>query len=301
MYLPWILFGALLLTVFVLDLFVFNRKAQVIPLKKALFTVFFWIAVALAFNVYVYYARGSEAAVNFLTGYLVEKSLSIDNIFVFMLIFKYFHTPESSRYRVLFLGIIGAILMRGLFIWLGLALIEKFDWLIYLLGAFLVFTGIKFLINKEKKIAPEKNPFLKWLRRILPVTENYEKNQFFVLKKSKYFVTPLFIVLIVIESTDIIFALDSIPAIFSITTDPFIVYTSNIFALLGVKSLYFVFSRFMEMFRFLHLGLGAILIFIGCKMVSSHYFRINNLVALGVVLVILGAVAVFSFKRKTRN
>lgn len=294
--LPWVIFASILLFVIFCDLFAFRRKPKAIPLKEALFRSAVWISLALLFNVFVYYSRGGQAAIDFFTSYLVEKSLSVDNLFVFMMIFKYFETPERHMYKVLFWGILGAIVMRGLFIWLGLALIGKFHWILYILGIFLIYSGIKFWQERGKKISPEKNPVLKLFRKLFRVTETYENDQFFLVKRAKLWATPLFVVLIAIEFTDIIFAIDSIPAVFAITTDPFVVYTSNIFAILGIKSLYFVLSHFMKLFHYLHYGLAAILVFIGTKMLIADYFRINNLAALAVVLAILTVTAIASMK-----
>lgn len=286
---PWILFNAFILAMLALDLIVFNRKAHKITLREASAWSAVWISLALFFNLYIYYSRGSEDAINFLTGYLIEKSLSIDNLFVFLLIFTYFQTPHSSQHKVLFYGVLGAIVMRAIFIWLGIVLVSHFHWIIYIFGAFLMFTGIKLALEKDKKINPESNPILRIFCYFFSVTNEYHDDKFFVLKKGKYFATPLLIVLISIETTDIIFAVDSVPAVLAITFDPFIVYTSNIFAILGLRSLYFVLSHMMQLFHHLHYAISFILVFVGVKMLTSDLYKINNFYALGIIF---GALAI---------
>ncbi len=285
--LPWVLFNAFVLLMLGLDLFVFHSRARAVSLKEALYWCLFWECLALSFNGYIYYARGLEDALNFFTGYLIEKSLSMDNLFVFILIFKYFQTPKKAMHKVLFWGVLGAMLMRALFIVLGIALISRFHSLIYLLGAFLVYTGIHLWRQHDKEIHPENNPVLKLFYRFFPVTKEYVGEQFFVRKAAVTLATPLFVTLLMIETIDIIFALDSIPAILAITTDPFIVYTSNIFAVLGLRSLYFVLSHMMELFHYLHHGLALILLFIGLKMLLSDVVHLQTVVALGFVLIVL--------------
>lgn len=285
--LPWVLFNLFIIVMLALDLFVFHRKSHEVTVKEASLWSIFWISLALIFNLYIYYARGTEDALNFFTGYLIEKSLSVDNLFVFLLIFKYFKTPSSVLHKVLFWGILGAIIMRAVFIWLGIALIANFHFVLYLFGAFLVLSGIKLGLEKDKEIHPERNPILKIFRYFFPVTKDYEGDHFFIFKQAKWFATPLLIVLITIETSDVIFAIDSIPAILAITYDPYIVYTSNIFAVLGLRSLYFVLQRSMDLFHYLHYGLAFILIFIGCKMLLADVYEVSNVVALGVVFVTL--------------
>lgn len=284
---PWIAFNLFILAMLVVDLFVFHKKARKVELREAIFWSLFWISLALIFNIYIYYAKGGEQALAFLTGYLIEKSLSVDNLFVFLLIFKYFKTPQSSLHKVLFWGVLGAIFMRALFIWLGISLINQFHWIIYVFGIFLIFTGIKLGVQKDQEIHPEKNYILKLFRRFFAVTSDYVDDKFFVLKGLKYYATPLFLVLIVIETTDLIFAVDSIPAILAITRDPFIVYTSNIFAILGLRSLYFVLAGAMGLFHYLHYALAFILTFIGFKMLISEFFKIPAGLALGIVFIAL--------------
>lgn len=285
--LPWILFNFFIVAMLAVDLLIFNRKAHFISMREAINWTIVWIAVALFFNLYIYHSRGAEDALQFLTGYLIEKSLSIDNLFVFLLIFKYFHTPASSLHKVLFWGVLGAIVLRALFIWLGIALITQFHWIIYLFGVLLIVTGIKLWLEKDKEIHPEKNPVLKIFRYFFSVSDHYEQNKFFVVKNAHYIATPLFIVLLAIETTDVIFAVDSIPAILAITSDPFLVYTSNIFAILGLRSLYFVLSHIMSLFHYLHYGLSVILVFIGLKMIATDFFHIPTTVALGFVFFVL--------------
>ena len=290
----WIIFNALIVILLALDLFVFHKKAHKISMKEALLWCVFWESLAISFNIFIYYTRGFDDAIDFTTGYLIEKSLSLDNLFVFLLIFKYFHTPEKSLHKVLFWGVLGAIVMRAIFIVLGIAIISRFHWTIYLIGAFLIYIGVKLGLEKEKEIHPETNPLLILVRRFISVTNEYVDEKFFVIKDSKTYATPLFIVLIAIETTDVIFAIDSIPAILAITFDPFIVYTSNIFAILGLRSFYFVLQKMMSLFHYLHYGLAFILVFIGFKMLLAGFIKIPTLVALGVIFVVLSICVILS-------
>lgn len=269
------------------DLFVFHRNARVIKMKEAVGWSLFWITLALLFNLYIYYSRGEGAAIDFLTGYVIEKSLSVDNLFVFLLIFNYFQTPKSSLHKVLFYGVVGAIIMRGIFIALGVTLISYFHWIIYVFGAFLLFTGIRLAFEKDKKMDPGNNPLVRLFRRFFPVTEEYVDDKFFVLQGSRYVATPLLLVLIAIETSDLIFAIDSVPAVLAITYDSFIVYTSNIFAILGLRSLYFVLSHLMGLFHYLHYAISFILSFVGLKMIVSDVYPINNFLALSIIFVSL--------------
>lgn len=282
----WIFFNIGILLLIFFDLKFFHRKERKISPKEGLWITAFWIGLALAFNVGIYYFRGLEDALKFLTGYLVEYSLSIDNIFVFILLFSYFHVPEHLVHKVLFWGILGAIVMRGLFILGGVSLIQTFSWLTYVLGLFLIVTGIKFGLVKDK-IEPEKNILIRLFRKYFRISEHYEDGKFFVLKEKKLYATPLLVVLLAVETTDLIFAIDSIPAIIGITTDIFIVYTSNIFAILGLRSLYFVLSDMMKLFHYLHYGLALILIFIGLKMLLSGVFHVPIFLTLGVICAII--------------
>jgi tellurite resistance protein TerC len=283
----WVVFNIFVLGMLALDLGVFHRKAHTIKIKEALAWSGVWIFLALLFNLGIYFWRGPESALEFLTGYLIEKSLSVDNIFVFLLIFSYFHVPPLYQHKVLFWGILGALIMRAIFIAAGVTLIQKFHWIIYLFGALLIVTGIKLALEKEKEIHPERNPALRLFRRLMPVTEEYEKARFFVKRNGRYLATPLFVVLLVVETTDVIFAVDSIPAILAITLDPFIVYTSNVFAILGLRALYFALAGMMELFHYLHYGLSAILTFVGIKMLLTYIYKIPISVALGVIAGIL--------------
>jgi len=283
----WIFFNIFVLAMLALDLGVFHRKAHVIKIKEALVWSAVWVTLALLFSLGIYFWRGPETALEFLTGYLIEKSLSVDNIFVFLLIFSYFGVPSLHQHKVLFWGILGALIMRAVFIAAGVALIEKFHWIVYVFGAFLILTGIRMALQKDRKINPEKNPVLRLFRRWVPVTEDYVEDRFFAKRAKRYLATPLFIVLLVIETTDVIFAADSIPAILAITLDPFIVYTSNVFAILGLRALYFAVAGIMGHFHHLHYGLSAVLVFVGMKMLLADLYKIPVSVALSVVAGIL--------------
>lgn len=284
---PWIIFTVFVLGMLALDLGVFHRKAHVVTKKEAALWSLVWILLAMVFSAGIYYFSGPVQALEFLTGYLIEYSLSVDNIFVFIMIFSYFAVPETYRHRVLFWGILGALLMRGLFIVVGAALLQRFHWIIYLFGAFLVFTGIKMLMKEETAVHPEDNPVIKLLRRIMPITERYEGQRLFVTRQGQRFATPLLVVLMTIESTDLIFAVDSVPAIFAVTDDPFIVYTSNVFAILGLRSLYFLLQGVMSLFCYLRYGLGSVLGFVGMKMMLADVYKIPIGVSLGVIAALL--------------
>ncbi len=277
-----------------LDLKVFHRKSHAVNVKEALLWSAFWILLALFFNFGVYYFQGREAGLNFLAGYLLEKSLSVDNLFVFLLIFSYFKVDDRYQHKVLFWGILGALLMRALFIGCGVTLIHHFHPIIYVFGAFLVYTGFKLVTEKDKEVHPEKNPVLKIFKRFFPVTHHYEGDKFFVRQNGKLIATPLFVVLLIIETTDIVFAIDSIPAILSITHDPFIVFTSNVFAILGLRALYFALAGLMRLFCYLHYGLGAILAFVGVKMLIADIYKVPIGIALGVIAGILAISILFS-------
>jgi len=285
--LQWVAFNIFVLVMLALDLGVFHRKAHVIKIKEALIWSAAWITLALLFNLGVYFWRGPETALEFFTGYLIEKSLSVDNIFVFLLIFSYFGVPPLYQHKVLFWGILGALIMRAVFIAMGITLIEKFHWTIYLFGAFLILIGMKMAVQKERKIQPERNPLLRLFRRWVPVTEDYAEGRFVVKRAGSYLATPLFIVLVAVETTDIIFAVDSIPAILAITLDPFIVYTSNVFAILGLRALYFALAGVMELFHHLHYGLSVVLVFVGIKMLITDLYKIPVSIPLSVVAGIL--------------
>jgi tellurite resistance protein TerC len=283
----WVGFNIFVLAMLALDLGIFHRRAHIVGIKEALIWSAIWIILALTFNLGIYFWRGPETALEFLTGYLIEKSLSVDNLFVFLMIFSYFNVDSLYQHKVLFWGILGALITRAIFIATGITLIQNFHWVIYVFGAFLILTGIRMAIRKEKKIHPERNPLLKLFRRFMPVTEEYEGEKFFLKRGGCYFATPLFIVLLIVETTDIIFAADSIPAILAITLDPFIVYTSNVFAILGLRALYFALAGMMRLFHHLHYGLSAVLIFVGTKMILADIYKIRVSIALSLIAVIL--------------
>jgi tellurite resistance protein TerC len=283
----WIVFNIFVLGLLALDLGVFHRTDHAVGMKEASIWTVVWISLALLFNLGIYFYAGAEPALQFLTGYLIEKSLSVDNIFVFVMLFSYFNVPVIYQHRVLFWGILGALIMRGILIGVGAFLISQFHWVIYIFGAFLVFTGIRMGVQKEEHVEVESNGLVRLLRRVMPITQSYHGHDFFVRDAGRIFATPLFVVLLVVETTDLIFALDSIPAIFAVTTDPFIVYTSNVFAILGLRSLYFLLAEVVTKFRFLKLGLSAILVFVGVKMLIVDIYHIPILVSLGVIASIL--------------
>lgn len=283
----WVIFNALIVLILGLELFLLGRKGHKVTMKEALFWSGLTIFLALLFNLYIYYAMGEKAALDFLTAYVVEKTLSIDNLFVFVTIFSYFKTPEAARHKVLFLGILGAVITRAIFIFAGISLITFFHYIIYIFGLFLLITGIKFLFEKEKKFDPTKNWIIRLFQWIMPVTHDPHETRFFVRHNATLYATPLFITLLSIETMDILFAIDSIPAVFAITLDPFIVYTSNIFAIIGLRSLYFVLEAMLGYFVYLHYGTALVLIFIALKMLLSPIYEISTLVSLLVVLLII--------------
>jgi tellurite resistance protein TerC len=278
----WILFNIFVVAMLALDLGVFHRRAKSLTLRQALTWSAVWILLAGAFALLLYFLQGRRAALDFSTGYVIELSLSADNLFIFLLIFSYFRLPEPQQYRVLFWGIIGAIVMRAGFIFAGVGLIHKFHWIIYIFGLFLVYTGVRLLFQRGAKVEPEKNPLLRALRRVLPVTEDYVEGRFFV-RRDRLYATPLLLVLLVVETTDLAFAVDSIPAVLSITLDTFIVYTSNIFAILGLRSLFFALSSLLEIFHYLHYGISCVLVFVGIKMLTSHYYPIRTEISLAII------------------
>lgn len=271
----------------IIDLMVFHDKDEEETIKQALIWTGVWIALALVFGLGVYFYMSPQIALDYYTGYLIEKSLSVDNIFVFLLVFSYFKVPPEYQHKVLFWGIFGALVMRFVFIFTGVALLERFHWIIYVFGVFLVFTGIKLALEKGKEVHPERNPVLKLVRRFLPTTKSYHGSKFFIRRMGKLIATPLFIVLIVIETTDLVFAIDSIPAILAITRDEFIVYSSNAFAILGLRALYFALSGIMRLFHYLHYGLALILIFVGIKMLLAEFYHIPTSYALAFIGVTL--------------
>ncbi|MBM2802976.1 MAG: hypothetical protein HW419_869 [Deltaproteobacteria bacterium] len=291
----WVIFNVFVLGVLALDLLVLHRKAHTVSLREALAWSCVWVSLAFLFGLGVYFVRGEEKALEFLTGYVIEWSLSVDNLFVFLVIFSYFAVPPLYQHRVLFWGILGALVLRAIFIATGTALLANFHWMIYVFGGFLVFTGIKLLFAGEEKIEPEKNPAVRLVRRFINITPDYQGQRFFIRKDGRLWATPLLLVLVVVETTDVIFAVDSIPAIFGITLDPFIVYTSNVFAILGLRALFFLLAGVMEMFRYLKVGLSFVLCFVGAKMMIADFYKIPIGVSLGVVAGILGISILASF------
>jgi len=270
----WILFNAFVLLMLALDLGVFHRKTHEVSVKEALTWTLVWVCLALIFNAIIFYWRGRQQALEFFTGYLIEKALSVDNIFVFIMIFTYFQIPSKYQHKVLFWGILGALIMRVIFIFAGVALIEKFHFTIYIFGALLIYTGYKMFYHNNAKIEPDKNPLIRFFKKFIPVTPQLQEDNFFVKLDGKHFATPLFLVLILIETTDLIFAVDSIPAILAITQDQFIVYTSNVFAILGLRSLYFALAGVVHRFWLLSYGLAVVLVFVGIKMLMIDLYKI---------------------------
>jgi tellurite resistance protein TerC len=283
-----------------LDLGVLNRRAHTIGLREALGWSAVWIALACSFAVIVYFWHGRTESLQFITGYVVELTLSVDNLFIFLVIFRYFKVPDQHQHRVLFWGILGALVMRGLFIAAGVGLIHRFSWITYVFGGLLIFSGIKLLRQGDARINPEKNPILRVVRRFLPVTDEYVGGRFFT-RRDRLYATPLFIVLLVLETSDILIAVDSVPAVLAITVNAFIVYTSNVFAILGLRSMYFALSGMLERFHYLHHGLSAVLILIGLKMIAAHYVTIPTEWALASVLAVLGtSIAASLVRPKTK-
>jgi tellurite resistance protein TerC len=291
----WIIFGVLVITLLSLDLGVFNRRAHAIGFKESLKWCGFWISLAFLFNLFVYLKLGPTRGLEFTAGYLIEESLSVDNLFVFLVIFSYFKVPKEYLHRVLFWGILGAIILRVIFIVLGVALISRFHWVLYLFGAFLIFAGVKLLLHRDDiEIDPSKNIILRVAKKIMPVTHRYSGGSFFVRTKAGLMATPLFLVLLVIESTDVVFAVDSIPAVLGVTQDTFIVVSSNIFAIMGLRALFFVLASIMNRFTYLKMGLGFVLSFIGMKMVLTDIVHIPIGVSLSVVATLIGGSIIIS-------
>jgi tellurite resistance protein TerC len=299
----WAGFAALIFLALAFDLGVFHRVAKAESFRRSLAWVLIWFTLAMLFDAGVWFHRGPDKALEFLTGYVIEISLSMDNVFVFVLIFSYFAVPTSYQHKILFWGILGALVLRGLMIGLGCALVMKFAWILYIFGAFLIFTGFKMAFKgAEEKIEPEKNPVVKLFRRFIPMTPDFCGAKFFVRDGGRLRATPICLVLALVEASDVVFAVDSVPAIFAITTDPFIVYTSNVFAILGLRSLYFVLARVVEKFHALHYGLGFVLVFVGVKMLAGHSrFEIGTLPSLAVVGVILAVSVIVSLLRPVRS
>ena len=295
---PWIGFNAFVLVMLALDLGVFHRKAHIVSIREAIGWTVIWVSLAMVFNFGVWHYLGPQKALEFTTGYVIEYSLSVDNIFVFAMLFSYFAVPPSYQHRVLFWGILGALVMRAMMIVAGSVLITKFAWIIYVFGAFLILTGIKMIVKREEEIHPEQNPVVRWLKRLMPVTSDFRADEFFVRENGVRMATPLFVVLLLIEVSDAFFAVDSIPAIFAVTKDPFIVYTSNVFAILGLRSLYFALAGVLDKFHFLKIGLGVVLTFVGVKMLLGHTpWKIDTLVSLGVIVSVLAISVIASILR----
>lgn len=297
---PWIFFNLFVLAMLALDLGVFHRKSHVISVREATIWSSVWITISMIFNVILFFWKGPTPALEFLAGYLIEKSLSVDNIFVFVIIFGSFAVPREHQHRVLFWGVIGALIMRGILIGLGAILLQRFHWLIYVFGAFLIFTGIRLLGREGEEPHPEKSPLIQMLRRVLPMTGQYHGKHFFVREGGRFLATPLLLVLVIVEVSDLIFAFDSIPAIFAVTSDPFLVFTSNIFAILGLRSLYFLLAGVIKKFHYLEVGLSFILIFVGVKMVIAPWIKIPITASLGVIATILLLAIIASLRRARR-
>lgn len=298
--LGWVLFNGFVLAMLALDLGVFHRRAHAVSMKEALTWSAVWIALAMVFNGLIYFWKGGTPALEFLTGYLIEKSLSVDNIFVFVLLFGYFRVLKEYEHRILFWGILGALLMRAGFIAAGVTLIDRFHAVIYVFGAFLVYTGFKMWFSKGLEIHPEQNPVLKAFKRIMPVTSEIRGQRFFIQENGKRLATPLFVVLLLVETSDIIFAVDSIPAILAVTRDPFLVFTSNIFAILGLRSLYFALSGIIQKFEYLHHALAFVLGFVGLKMLLADLYKIPVAMSLGVIIGAL-ALGIWRSMRKLKK
>jgi len=297
--LAWILFNIFVAVMLTLDLGVFHRGSQTLSVKQALAWTAFWIGLAAIFAVLLGSWQGRTAALEFSTGYVIELSLSADNLFIFLLIFRYFKLPQAEQYTVLFWGILGAIFMRAAFIFAGVGLIRHFHWIIYGFGALLVYSGARLLFQRGEQVNPEKNPLVRAFRRFLPVTEEYVDGKFFV-RREQICATPLLLVLIVIETTDLLFAVDSIPAVLSITLNTFVVFTSNIFAILGLRSLFFALASLLDLFEYLHYGISCVLVFVGVKMILSHYHPIRTEISLAVIATIL-LIAIMSSMLKRRK
>lgn len=298
--LKWIGFSAFVLAMLALDLGILRRKSQEISLKEALTWSAAWIGLAFAFNAGIYHWNGAERALQFFTSYVVELSLSMDNLFVFVLIFGYFKVPAAYRHKALFWGIIGALVMRAAFIAGGITLIAKFHWIIYVFGAVLIASGIKMILQSDKEIHVERNPVLRLFRRIMDVTPEYEDGWFFVKQQARTLATPLFVVLLLLESTDLVFALDSIPAVLGITSDAFVVFTSNVFAILGLRSMFFAVEGVVRRFRYLHYGLSAVLVFVGSKMLLAGLFKIPTWACLALIVSILSVSVIASLSSKQK-
>ena len=294
-------FSLFVVAMLALDLTVFHRNAHSVRVREAAIWYAVWVGIAALFNIGVFVWMGADRGNEFLTAYVIELSLSVDNIFVFVIVFSSFGVPPEYRHRVLFLGILGAVVMRGIFIATGVALLENFAWLIFIFGGFLVFTGVKLAIRRSEEVAPDQNPVMRLAKRFLPVTSDFEGQKFFVRRAGKWFVTPLFMVLIGLETTDLIFAVDSVPAVLAISDDTFIIWSSNVFAILGLRALFFLVDGILPYFRYLNFGLSVILVFIGLKMISSEAYHMPTSISLGSVGLILTVTILASYIAKRRE
>ena len=297
----WVAFNAAVLAMLALDLGVFHRKAHAVSLREASAWTAVWVSLALLFNAGIWYFAGRQPALEFLTGYLVEKSLAVDNIFVIALIFSYFAVPAAYQHRILFWGILGALVMRGAFIAAGAYVLHQWHWVIYVFGGILLLTGIKMALRKDEAIDPEHNPVVRLARRWLPLTPRYDGQKFWTVENGKRVATPLFLVLLLVEFTDLVFAIDSIPAIFAITSDPFIVYTSNVMAILGLRSMYFLLAGVVHKFVYLKFGLSLVLVFVGAKMMLIDVFKVPTAVSLAVIATVIGGSIALSLLRPPRT
>ena len=290
----WVGFNLCVLLILAIDLGLFNRHARTITLRQAAISSAVWVTLSLLFNGWIFLKYGHRSGAEFLAAYLVEQSLSMDNIFVFLLIFRAFGVAPQFQHRVLFWGVLGAIVLRGSMIALGTVLIQRFEWILYIFGAFLLYVGVHMLVRQHSDFHPERNPLLKWARRVFPVAESVDSERFFVRERGRLAITSLFLTLIVVESSDVVFAVDSIPAVFGITREPFLVYTSNICAILGLRSYYFLLSGALELFRYLDEGVSIVLIFVGVKMLADHWVHISPLISLLIVVGVLGSAILLS-------
>jgi tellurite resistance protein TerC len=296
----WVTFGAVVAGMLALDLGLFHRKAHAVKPREALIWSIVWVTLAACFAVTLWQLDGHQTALEFAAGYVVEQALSVDNLFVFLLLFGYFKVPDALQHRVLFWGILGALIMRAVMIGAGAVLLDRFHWIIYVFGAFLVFTGIRMLVQEDSEMEPERNPVLKLVRRLVPVTDHFEGDRFFTRapwgpdRVMRTVATPLFVVLVLVETTDLVFAVDSIPAVFGVTRDPFVVYTSNVFAILGLRSLYFLLAAVVHRFWLLKPALSLVLLFVGAKMLASAFYHVPTALSLLVIVAILGGAVVFS-------
>jgi tellurite resistance protein TerC len=299
--LAWLGFVAFVLVLLAIDLGVFHRQAHAVSAKEAAIWSGVWVSLALLFNAGIWLWSGPERALEFSTGYLIEKALAVDNLFVFVVIFSAFGIPALHQHRVLFWGVLGALLMRALFILIGGALLAHFHWMLYVFGAVLVVTGVKLFVQRGEQPHPERNPVVRWFQRIVPLTAQLSGDRFTVLQQGRRFATPLLLALVAVEVSDLIFAIDSIPAIFAVTSDPFIVFTSNIFAILGLRSMYFLLAGVLQKFAYLQIGLACVLMFVGAKMLLVDVFALPVLASLGIIAGILGASIVLSLLRPPRG